>query len=36
VSIQALPGGHIILIHTDVFLDIADLIDAPMPVQISF
>ncbi len=36
VSIQALPGGHIILIHTDVFLDIADLIDAPIPVQISF
>ena len=36
VSIQALPGGHNILIHTDVFLDIADLIDAPIPVRISF
>jgi len=24
------------LIHTDVFLEIADLIDAPIPVQISF
>ena len=36
VSIQALPGNNIILIHTDVFLEIADLIDAPIPVQISF
>ena len=36
VSIQSLPGGNIILIHTDVFLEIADLIDAPIPVQISF
>lgn len=36
VSIQALPGNNIILVHTDVFLAIADLIDAPIPVQISF
>jgi hypothetical protein len=36
VSIQALPGGNIILVHTEVFLEIADLIDAPIPVQISF
>lgn len=36
VSIQALPGNNIILIHTDVFLEIADLIDAPVPVNISF
>ena len=36
VSIQALPGNNIILIHTDVFLEIADLIDAPIPVNISF
>ena len=36
VSIQALPGNNIILIHTDVFLELADLIDAPIPVNISF
>ena len=36
VSIQSLSGGHIMLIHTDIFLEIADLIDAPIPVQISF
>ena len=36
VSIQSLTGGNIILIHTEVFLEIADLIDAPIPVQISF
>ena len=36
VSIQALPGNNIILVHTDVFVEIADLVDAPIPVQISF
>lgn len=36
VSIQSLTGGNIILIHTEVFLEIADLVDAPLPVQISF
>jgi hypothetical protein len=36
VSIQALPGDNIVLVHTEVFLEIADLIDAPIPVQISF
>ncbi|MEI8391644.1 MAG: hypothetical protein WCG40_04010 [Actinomycetes bacterium] len=36
VSIQSLTGGNIILIHTEVFLEIADLVDAPLPVTISF
>ncbi len=36
VSIQSLTGGNIILIHTEIFLEIADLVDAPLPTQISF
>lgn len=36
VSIEALRGGNIIVIHTDVFLDLADLVDAPIPVEINF
>jgi hypothetical protein len=36
VSIQQLPGDAVIIIHTDVFLELADLVDDPIPVQISF
>lgn len=36
VSIEALRDGSVILIHTDVFLDLADLVDAPIPVEINF
>jgi hypothetical protein len=36
VSIQQLPGDAVIIIHTEVFLDLADLVDAPIPVQIAF
>lgn len=36
VSIERLPGDAIIIIHTDVFLELADLVDAPIPVQIAF
>ncbi|MFZ9676042.1 MAG: hypothetical protein ACO3FR_04605 [Ilumatobacteraceae bacterium] len=36
VSIQQLPGDAVIIIHTEVFLELADLVDAPIPVQIAF
>lgn len=36
VSIEALRDDSVILIHTDVFLDLADLVDAPIPVEINF
>ena len=36
VSIERLPGEAVIIVHTDVFLELADLVDAPIPVQISF
>ena len=36
VSIERLPGEAVIIIHTEVFLELADLVDAPIPVQISF
>lgn len=36
VSIEALRDGSVIIVHTDVFLEIADLIDAPIPVSIEF
>ena len=36
VSIEALRDGSVILIHTDVFLELADLVDAPIPVEINF
>lgn len=36
VSIESLGGGNTIIIHTDVFLEIADLVDAPIPVEIQF
>lgn len=36
VSIERLPGEAVIIIHTDVFLELADLVDAPIPVQIAF
>lgn len=36
VSIESLRDGSVIIIHTDVFLEIADLIDAPIPVSIEF
>lgn len=36
VSIESLGGGDVIIIHTDVFLQIADLVDAPIPVEIQF
>lgn len=36
VSIEALRDGSVIILHTDVFLEIADLIDAPIPVEINF
>lgn len=36
VSIQSLAAGISIVIHTDLFLEIADLVDAPLPVDIIF
>ncbi|MEN9805311.1 MAG: hypothetical protein RIS41_2158 [Actinomycetota bacterium] len=36
VSIESLGGGNTIIIHSDVFLEIADLVDAPIPVEIEF
>lgn len=36
VSIESLRDGSVIIVHTDVFLEIADLIDAPIPVSIEF
>lgn len=36
VSIESLSGGNTIIIHSDVFLEIADLVDAPIPVEIEF
>lgn len=36
VSIQSLAAGISIVIHTDIFLEIADLVDAPLPVDIIF
>ena len=36
VSIQTLTGNNVIVIHTELFTDIADLVDAPLPVEISF
>ena len=36
VSIQALTSGYVIVIHTELFTEIADLVDAPVPVEISF
>lgn len=36
VSIERLPGDAIIIIHTEVFMELADLVDDPIPVQISF
>lgn len=36
VSIERLPGNAVIIIHTEVFLELADLVDAPIPVQIEF
>ncbi|MGA1755223.1 MAG: hypothetical protein ACO4BV_07040, partial [Ilumatobacteraceae bacterium] len=36
VSIESLGGGNTIIIHTDIFLDLADLVDAPIPVEIQF
>lgn len=36
VSIESLSGGNTIIIHSDVFSEIADLVDAPIPVEIEF
>lgn len=36
VSIESLSGGTTIIVHSDVFLEIADLVDAPIPVEIEF
>lgn len=36
VSIQALTAGNVIVVHTELFIEIADLVDAPVPVEISF
>ena len=36
VSIQSLAAGISIVIHTDLYLEIADLVDAPLPVEIIF
>ncbi len=36
VSIESLTGGNTIIIHSDVFSEIADLVDAPIPVEIEF
>lgn len=36
VSIESLGDGNTIIIHSDVFLEIADLVDAPIPVEIQF
>ena len=36
VSIQTLTKGTVVVIHTELFTEIADLVDAPLPVEISF
>lgn len=36
VSIAPLNGEILIVLHTDVFLELADLIDAPLPVELSW
>lgn len=36
VSVQQLTSGNIIVIHTELFTEIADLVDAPVAVEISF
>ena len=36
VSIESLRDGSVIILHTEVFLELADLIDSPIPVEISF
>lgn len=36
VSIAPLDPGIVAVLHTDVFLEIADLVDAPLPVEISW
>lgn len=36
VSIQQLTAGTIIVVHTELFTQIADLVDAPVAVEISF
>lgn len=36
VSIQPLTPGNVIVIHTELFVELADLVDAPLPVEISF
>ena len=36
VSIQSLAAGISIVIHTDLYLEIADLVDAPLPVEVIF
>lgn len=36
VSIESLRDGSVIIIHTDVFLELADLVDSPIPVEIEF
>lgn len=36
VSIESLSGGNTIIVHSDVFQEIADLVDAPIPVEIEF
>lgn len=36
VSIEALRDGSVIILHTDVFMELADLVDAPIPVEINF
>ncbi|MFM8528646.1 MAG: hypothetical protein ACKOD2_03035 [Ilumatobacteraceae bacterium] len=36
VSIESLRDGSVIIIHTDEFLELADLVDSPIPVEIEF
>lgn len=36
VSIAPLDPGIVVVVHTDVFLEIADLVDAPLPVELSW
>jgi hypothetical protein len=36
VSIESLRDGSVIIVHTDVFLELADLVDSPIPVEIEF
>lgn len=36
VSIESLRDGSVIIIHTEVFLELADLVDSPIPVEIEF